>query len=78
VITSTDGREFVWCVFDSDGYECSDFVAVFGSEKEAYEFAVELRIKAAREWKKLWKGDEFHGEDRRTIDVRRYALGAPA
>lgn len=35
---TSDGREIVWCVFDNDGSECSDFLGAFDSEYAAHKF----------------------------------------
>jgi hypothetical protein len=40
---TTDGRQFMWVVFDNDGCECSDFEGIFDSQEKAEVLADKIR-----------------------------------
>ena len=48
VITTTDGKAYIFAVFDYDGYECKDLVGVFASEATAESYAAQRRAAAKR------------------------------
>jgi hypothetical protein len=74
---TSDGREFVYCVFGADGYECDNLEAIFPSQDEAEEYVAEL--KAGPMWTPL-RGEpesadaQFYGKTS-LLEVRVVELG---
>ena len=76
MLIASDGRIFIFAVFDSDGYECKDFVGAFETDNEAELFAEGLRMNDLQEWEDRYQ-DEYipHGPNRRQITVECVTLG---
>lgn len=50
----------LWAVFDSDGYECSDFIGAFDTEAQAGEVAEKVRESYREAYAKFFE-DEWPG-----------------
>jgi hypothetical protein len=74
---TTDGRSFIWAVFDADGCECETLSAVFENEEQAADFAVRLRAAAEAEDEELYRGRGYDWKPtiKRIISVRSLELG---
>ncbi len=69
--TITDGREMVWGIFNADGYECEDFLGVFGSEERAEQVRTEIEGLIRRFYAEEMES-EWHG----SVTVRSLTLGS--
>ena len=56
---TSDGKQFVFCVFGSDGCECENLEAIFDTEEAAEKYVSDLR--AGSMWKSRipWYGHEY-------------------
>lgn len=73
--TSTEGRSFVWGVFDADGCECQSLSAVFETEAQAANFAARLNSSAQAEYDELYRDKKWRPSIKRIISVRALELG---
>ena len=72
---TTDGRTFVWGVFDADGCECETLSAVFETEAQANNFAERLKASADAEYEQLYGNRNWKPGIKRIISVRALELG---
>lgn len=61
MILTSDGKEYVFLVFDYDGYECSNFVGVFSAQQEAETVAEAIRVLNRKFHAEHLKGSEWVG-----------------
>ena len=72
---TTDGRSFVWAVFDADGCECKTLSAVFGNESQAIDFAARLQASDDAEFEEMYGGEDWKPDIRRIISVEALEIG---
>ncbi len=71
---ATNGKAFVYAVFDADGYECKSFCGAFSTQEKAEQSAAQLREAARIEFEGIKERHGFSGEDSRKISVESIEL----
>lgn len=66
--TTTDGKTWLYAVFDSDGYECSNFIGIFEEQDTALAYATEVQRLVDADW-------ERRHRDRPKYDVNSQKIG---
>lgn len=71
--------DMVWCINDSDGYECSGIIGIFESREEAERIAAELQVKDDAEHKarmgRYVKRPASWSRNSRSFNVQQWQLG---
>jgi hypothetical protein len=76
---TTDGKAYVFAVFDADGCECKNLAALFSTREGADRFAAQLRESAKQEFALFTQRRRDLGKhvDYREITVEMLELDAP-
>ena len=76
MIISSDGKQFIWVIFDSDGYECSDFVGAFVSEDEAMKVCQLINEMKNRFYAEILKTERLGTTEVKMVTLGEYQLPA--